>query len=55
MCRMFKDCGLNIMIEANKKVVDFLDIRKQETINHIKSLLTASNTYTAKATIRQRS
>ena len=26
MCRIFKDNGLNITIDANKKVVDFLDI-----------------------------
>ena len=30
MCQIFKDNGLNIMIDANKKVVDFLDI----TLNH---------------------
>ena len=27
MCRIFKDNGLNITIDANKKVVDFLDLR----------------------------
>ena len=26
MCQIFKDNGLNITIDANKKVVDFLDI-----------------------------
>ena len=26
MCRIFKDNGLNITIDANKKVADFLDI-----------------------------
>ena len=26
LCRAFKDCGLNITIDSNKKNVDFLDV-----------------------------
>ena len=57
MCRIFKDNGLNITIDANKKVVDFLDITLDLRTGNYKPYKksNASPIYTKRVITRQRS
>lgn len=44
LCRIFKDCGLNITIEANKKIVDFLDVTFNLNTGSYKPFMKPGNT-----------
>ena len=49
ICRIFNNNGLRITIEANKQIINFLDV----TFNHLQSRILHYNTFTARATTRQ--
>ena len=56
ICRIFNSNGLRITIEANKQIINFLDVTfnlNRRHINHLQSRILHCNTFTARATTRQ--